>query len=135
MSARTRIKSRRRDLNSRGRGTEEFLLVADEHGRLVWADRHPEALVVEDDWCRRGFRAAERRCSTTVELPVGLVVVEIERSVGYSRRSAPSYRAGRTTANGVLWEQDVRHVGSRRDDGVYQHVLEIEGERVTMGGA
>ncbi len=134
---RVKIRSRYRDLNARGRGVEAFRMVLDQAtGKLMWADKHPDALVVSDDWCPRGIRASERHCATRVELPVGLIVVEVERSVGRGA-SRPSYAAGVVAAREdgtgeIRWERDVdglRHVGVRRDGDTYVHVLEIDGER------
>ena len=52
------ITSRSRDLNSRGKGSETYRMLARPEGdMLVWADKYNGANVVGDDWCRVGYRS------------------------------------------------------------------------------
>lgn len=130
------LRSRYRDVNARVRGEEYYRMVLHD-GRLIWADRHPDAIVVSDTWCERGPLAEQRRCATHVQLPVGLVVVEIEKSVGRGSNK-PSYAAGRLLQSDtnpekgrIDWEA-VKHKGVRRKKGSYVHVLEIDGQRMEV---
>lgn len=135
--ARVQIRSRYRDLNSRGRGTECFRMIVDlETNRATWADQHPDAIVTERGWCARGIRASERKCSDHVEVAVGLLVIDIEKSIGPGNGGA-SYAVGWTIddrKNPIDWcgeksGRPVKHCGTRAHDGAFVHVVEIDGVR------
>jgi hypothetical protein len=128
-----RVTARKRHLNSRGRGTEEFLLAQDGE-LLIWATQHSRSIITHDDWCARGIRASERRCQTTIELPVGTLVVAIVRDVGGRGSncvcSAGIVSADKAHSDGVDWEDSVKHVGRRKQrTGTWIHVLTINGHR------
>lgn len=130
------FRSRIRNISARGRGVESYRLLGSLDGdTLTWADQHPSALVVGGDWCPRGSRAAERRCSQRVEADAGLLVVEIDKAVG--ERKASSYRAGVTFATeektGIRWDDEaepkVCHRGIKKRNGQFVHVVEVDGVR------
>jgi hypothetical protein len=102
------IYSRRRELNARGRGTEEFRLAVTDAG-TVWLDQAPGVVIVRDGWTGRGMRASERRCSTICAVPVGTLIIDIQKHVGYGR-ARPDYALGITIADddGIAWEPDAR---------------------------
>lgn len=111
---RAKMRSRERAISARGRGTETFALLVRPDGTTDWADQHPSAMLVDDDWCPRGIRASERRCSTTIEVDAGLIVIEMDKPVPSGPRY---YRAGVTTADGTVYESQERcpvvHVGNK----------------------
>lgn len=137
------IRSRYRDLNAKGKGSETFRLVLHDD-RLIWASEHPDARIVEDNWTAPGIRAHQRRCSTTVELPVGTLVVEIEKSVGYGKTSV-SYSIGLVAVdengkgkidwNGEAAGRTLVHRKVQRSGNTWVHVLEIDGERKEIPSA
>lgn len=132
---RMKLRSRERSLNSRGKGSETYRLLVSPDGSTGWADQHPSAMLVTSDWSsHRGFRAADRRCSTTLEVDSGLIYISIVKDV--PSRGTPTYYAGITEHDGRLKEQDERcpieHVGTKPGN---VHVLKIRasGERVEVG--
>ncbi len=140
---RARVCSRKRHLNARGRGTEEFRLAVVD-GRTMWLDQAPDVLVVSDDWCARGIRASERKCSTLCETPAGLLVINVDKPIG-GRGGRPSYAVGITTPpaedaeyGSIAWESDercpVQHVGVKAGN---VHVLrrKASGERFEVSPA
>jgi hypothetical protein len=131
------IRARYRDLNARGRGSECFRRVVDLATKTSrWATS--AGIVTGDDWCERGIRASERRCSTRVELPVGTLLIDIDRSIGYGGSRA-TYRCAVVVdeKDGVVYESDERcpyeHVGVKKGAG-YVHVLKekASGKRVEI---
>lgn len=131
------ITSRSRDLNSRGKGSETYRMLARlEDDTLVWADKYDGAIVVSNDWCRVGYRANERRCSTRVEVPAGLLVLEIEKSIP---PRGVTYSVGLTIeptpecAAVIRWHDEatprVHHVGVKKSGTTYKHIIEIDGVR------
>lgn len=136
---RVEIYARNRRLNAKGNGEESFRLL--EHdGKLVFADAHPDAVVVSNSWThdRASNRAADRRCSKVVEVPVGLLLVEIEKPVSGYRGKPARYAAGVTTrkedGGPILWEwmdgATVRHRGIVRGRaGLPTHEVERHGKR------
>lgn len=132
---RMELRSRERSLNSRGKGTETYRLLIDSDGSTDWADKHPSAMLLHSDWSNhRGIRAADRRCSTTLEVDSGLIYISIVKDI--PSRGTPTYYAGITEHDGRLKEQDERcpieHVGAKPGN---VHVLKIRasGERVEVG--
>ncbi len=141
LASSVRIASRRRELNARGRGSEVYRM-ARVDDRLVWADKHPRAIIVKDTYPRcplaKAFRASERKGVTMVELPEGALILEISISVADGRKGEPSYRVGWTSGRdeAIDWGGEatgvpVRHVGVRRGE-LFVHVIEIDGERVEL---
>jgi hypothetical protein len=137
--ARVLIRSRYRDLNSKGRGTECYRMYLDPTtDRGGWLDKHPDAIVTERGWCARGIRASERKCHDRVEIPVGTLILDIDKSVG---SGGTTYQVGYVKAESegsqqgtIEWEggngfPPVRHCGTK---GIGVHIVEIDGVRHTF---
>lgn len=133
------FRSKFRDYNSRGRGSEAYRLLATippegtDTAKLYWADQHPDALAQGSQYLSRDtFRAAGRHDACHVEAPVGLLVVQIDKHTS----SGISYRAGilGKDAEGkatIDWEA-VKHRGVRKDGGGYVHVVQIGDRRLEL---
>lgn len=123
------MKSRWRDLNSKGHGCECYRLAVC-GDVLVWIEKHPDVIETKRGMVPQGIRASERKCSNLVEVPEGLIVVTITKNGNIS------YTAGRVQEKegapgyGAFYAEDgVDHVGVHKVEGSYRHVLQIDGER------
>lgn len=124
-----RLIARKRDLNARGRGSEEFRKIALPDGaggwkRSTWVS--DVGATVSNSWCSRGIRASERRCSTIVEAelpvgPTGAIVISFDKEVG-GRGGSCSVHAGFLAADPVTnsagvelpqWGKGIASVGQR----------------------
>lgn len=135
-----RIRLRYRDLNAKCRGEECYRLVIDlDAGTAKWATDVAEC--VEGDWPRRGIRAAERRCAQTGLLPVGTLLLEIEKDVGRGGGS-PRYAVGRlrlkegeeNEGRGRIEWIPKAHRRAKRDGGAFVHIIELDGQRYEIKG-
>lgn len=130
---RGKIRAAYKDLNARGKGTKTYRMAVD-GARLVWIDRHPECIGEGRRLSTDDLRASGRHDSVDVEVPEGLIVVEIDKCVG-GRGGGTTYRAGRTWWSDekgrmcIEWEENVHHVGIKRVGDAFVHVLAIDGER------
>lgn len=127
---RVEIRSKWRDINSRGRGSEFFRLAATiDSTELCWIDQHPDALSTARGFAR-GIRASERHSESRVEVPVGLLVITVEKSTS---GGPASYRAGIVGADadgdGVVDRTRVKHAGIKRVGAAWVHVVEVDGVR------
>lgn len=128
------IVARERDINSRGRGSDTYAMVAlPGASSLIWADEVDGATIAHDDYPRsRGFRAAERRGKkiVRVDLPVGAAIVFIEkRTDGPTDRTAVKVTAegGDLTTDGAAVRASTlpgAEVQSRRRGGGWVTVVD-----------
>lgn len=127
--------ARKRDLNAKGRGTEEFRKVAlpDGNGgyhRAQWVN--DMGAVVRDDWCARGIRASERRCSTNVEIgelpvgPQGALVISIDKPVGNGNERAnvhagflPTEAPDEGECLSPVWDEGIESCGTVKEEGEF----------------
>jgi hypothetical protein len=89
-----RINARSRDLNGKGNGQEEHRRLRMPHlNATIWA---ADGQDVRGNWVPRGGTfAASRRCSQTVLVPVGTIVVAFDRSFrAYERTGSAEVKAG-----------------------------------------
>jgi hypothetical protein len=129
---RGKIRASYKDLNSRGRGSKHYRMAID-GDVLVWIDKHPDCIGDGNRLSSDDFRAAGRKDSTHIEVPEGIIVIEINKQVP---TGSTSYDAGRTyfdeTAGkmAVRWNDDVKHIGVKKTTtGGFVHVIEIDGVR------
>ncbi len=109
-----RITLREKDLNARGNGhqiTRRVLLPSGESG---WATDYAEN--IEGSWSAGTFRASERHCSQSGQVPVGTLVLE------YNSPFRGGAKTGQATMRGgiVVTEAEGRAVRAERlgaDDG------------------
>lgn len=134
------VRSRYRDLNSKGRGNECYRMYLDPStDQGGWLNRHPDSIVVQRGWCARGIRASERKCCDKVEVPVGTLILDIDKGIGEG--GTTSYQVGYITLKegtenegAIIWEGGgeypiVRHCGTK---GIGIHIVEINGVRHTF---
>ncbi len=136
------IESRKRDLNSRMRGSEEFTKAAlpdgDAWGPLRWLSDIEGTTILRDTWGPVGIRASERRCSTVVDapLPEGTIIVSIERVIPKSGGAKLS--AGIVRGDEIAWLEDggIKGVHSVRSGaGWITRVTFDDGRTVDLGDA
>jgi hypothetical protein len=132
---RGQIRSAHKDLNSKGKGNICYRMAL--HGDVfVWMDKHPDIVSDGRRLPQGSMRASDRRVTTFAEVPEGLVILEITKSAG-----DVSYDAGRTVWNDeesqmrVRWNEDVKHVGVKKINGAFVHVVEVDGERLEFQSA
>jgi hypothetical protein len=124
------IRAAWKDLNARGKGDKCYRLAVDGEA-LVWIDQHPACVGDGRKLSRDDLRASGRHDETSVEVPEGLVVLTISKSVP---SGDVSYDLRRTKWNEEkgrmgLYSDGLRHVGVRRQAGSFVHVVEIDGVR------
>jgi hypothetical protein len=139
------IRSKFRDLNAKGRGTETYRMLATIHADgtaspLYWADQHPDALAQGSQYLPRDtFRAGDRHASCEVEVPLGtgILCVDIDKSIG--RGNSTSYDvnwvmttgADKTKLNNSAY-LPLKHCGVKRVNGSYVHVVQIHSRRIEL---
>jgi hypothetical protein len=142
------IKLRDRDLNAKGNGTEEHRLVvkldaaAEDPtvigtGRAKWARDHAER--VTGDWLRMDFRAANRQCGERGWVPIGTLVIAIDKTIrGYKSEGRATYTLGVVgiDAEGktkITWEKDLPgkdgHVKAESNGSDWTHTIVYQGRR------
>lgn len=130
------MRSKYRDLNSRGRGFEAYRMLATipangENGALFWAENHSSSLAKGSQRLPASkLRAADRNAACKIETDTGLLVVEI-RKQSYG---GITYRAGMTVENDgggqtIDWSGP-EHIGVKKNGTGWVHVIEIDGKRI-----
>lgn len=140
------IKLRDRDLNAKGSGTEEHRLVvlldtAPEDptvmgtGRAKWARDCAER--VTGDWLRMDFRAANRKCGERGWVPIGTLVIAIDKSIrGYKSEGRATYALGVVGADAegktkITWNLPGKdgHVKVESNGSGWTHTIVYQGRR------
>jgi hypothetical protein len=128
----TQIILRERALNGKQNGREDIRLVVDlAQGKAQWANQVAERIT--GDWSPTiGILASERKCREKGFVPVGTILISIDKTLSHGKASKPSYSVGRVGITEIEWNVLVKlqHIRlSKNTDGKWIHTIIVDGKR------